>query len=134
MEALQHSFSINLKIATNPFNKIFLFKLWKFESLISWLWLIFLLLKSLASRKKKILRGPWNVGDWRIKVIFRIRSTFSLSRASERWISAKRTWKIIKLWLELITAFSPYCFCTISFPDICMFHKKPTVDSLHPKL
>ena len=31
MEALQLSFSINLKIATNPFNKIFLFKLWKFR-------------------------------------------------------------------------------------------------------
>ena len=46
----------------------------------------------------------------------------------------KKTWKIIKFRLELITAFSPHYFCTISFPDICTFHKKPTVDSLHPKL
>ena len=45
----------------------------------------------------------------------------------------KKTWQIIKLRFELITVISRYCFCTISIPDICMFHKKPTVDSLNLK-
>ena len=87
-----------------------------------------------SQQKKKFLRVPWNVGDWRIKVIFRIRSTFSLSRASERWISAKRTWKIIKLWLELITAFSPYCFCTTEFPRYLHVSQKADSRFIAPQI